>query len=360
MLLERNQKLEDEVKERTFLLENRKKELEEYINTIQTLESLHRSILNNTPDGIAVLSKWNDLLITNQTFRSIMSEVREDSLNTGDDFTPVLKFFFQENYSELIDVLEYEPRLFTKTSIEIEGRRVYYDIEFATDERSQNRIFYIRDVSDQEKALRDLEQSESLFRSLVDRMRAGVYVIQSEKVLFVNEQLRSIFDVPQDLSPEQLNLKEIIHPDDFQRVQKNIAMRLEGEIESVRYEARGIKFSGSEIWFEALGNVFEYEGRRAIIGTLIDITDRKRKERETANQLHALEEISFITSHELRNEHVKLNGIIQLLQNIDVEDDDLKMLIKASIPIFENLDLSIQKLNNYVRDSSTHFTSTIP
>lgn len=61
MLLERNQKLEDEVKERTFLLENRKKELKEYINTIQTLESLHRSILNNTLnntlDGIAVLSK---------------------------------------------------------------------------------------------------------------------------------------------------------------------------------------------------------------------------------------------------------------------------------------------------------------
>lgn len=100
MLLERNQKLEDEVKERTFLLENRKKELKEYINTIQTLESLHRSILNNTLnnnlDGIAVLSKWNDLLITNQTFRSITSEAREDRLNTGDETShPSSSFSFK-------------------------------------------------------------------------------------------------------------------------------------------------------------------------------------------------------------------------------------------------------------------------
>jgi diguanylate cyclase (GGDEF)-like protein len=61
-------------------------------------------------------------------------------------------------------------------------------------------------------------------------------------------------------------------------VQENIRRRLAGEAQTVRYSFRALRKDGQEIELEVHGAATEFQGRPAIIGTLLDITDRKRAE----------------------------------------------------------------------------------
>ncbi len=61
-------------------------------------------------------------------------------------------------------------------------------------------------------------------------------------------------------------------------VAENIAKRLAGQVRSVHYEFRGRHRDGRTINVEVHGSTIDLAGRRAIIGSLLDISDRKRAE----------------------------------------------------------------------------------
>jgi PAS domain-containing protein len=54
--------------------------------------------------------------------------------------------------------------------------------------------------------------------------------------------------------------------------------RLKGEPAPQRYEVRRLKKDGKTMWCEMMAAIIEYEGRPAIMGNMIDTTERKRAE----------------------------------------------------------------------------------
>jgi PAS domain S-box-containing protein len=54
--------------------------------------------------------------------------------------------------------------------------------------------------------------------------------------------------------------------------------RAAGRIQGEGVEYRGIRKDGSIVHIEAYGMLMEYQGKPAVMGTLIDITERKRAE----------------------------------------------------------------------------------
>jgi len=55
---------------------------------------------------------------------------------------------------------------------------------------------------------------------------------------------------------------------------------MEGEVDSVNYEAMGRKKDGTANWVEFYGNRINIDGEPAIIGSMIDINERKKAEEE--------------------------------------------------------------------------------
>jgi PAS domain S-box-containing protein len=70
----------------------------------------------------------------------------------------------------------------------------------------------------------------------------------------------------------------LVLPEDWPTVEENLRKRISGEIESIRYEFRGLTKSKKSIYVEVYGTRTVYHGRPAVIGTLLDITERKRAE----------------------------------------------------------------------------------
>jgi len=135
----------------------------------------------------------------------------------------------------------------------------------------------LRDIGQHKRAEEALKESEARYRMVTEGSLAGVYVIQDRGFAYVNPTMAQIFGYqPEDFRNGAVEPRELIHPDDLPLVQENVRRRLSGELEAAHYTFRGRHRDGSVIYCESFGRAVEYRGRPAIVGTLLDITERQR------------------------------------------------------------------------------------
>ncbi len=141
---------------------------------------------------------------------------------------------------------------------------------------------------EQEEARREIERR---FRILAESALAGVYLIQDGLLQHVNPAAAQMFGYTPEEVIGRLSPLDVVAPEDRERVREYIRQRMNGELTSIHYEFRGLRKDGSTFDCEVLGTVTEYQGRPAILGTILDITGRKQAEeaiRRHAAQLEAL------------------------------------------------------------------------
>jgi len=139
-------------------------------------------------------------------------------------------------------------------------------------------IGVIRDVSETMRAQEAQTAAEAKFRGLVEQSLVGIYVIQDGRFQYVNPKLAEIIGYTPDEVLAFESVLDVVVEDDHPIVKENIRKRLEGESKTVRYSFRAMRKDGEQVELEVHGAATEYLGRPAIIGTLLDITDRKRAE----------------------------------------------------------------------------------
>jgi PAS domain S-box-containing protein len=133
-----------------------------------------------------------------------------------------------------------------------------------------------RDITKRKEAEEALRQSELRFRMYTEGSLVGVYVVQDERLVYVNPVLAQFFGYTvQEMTG--LPALDLVHPEDRNLVRQKIAERLAGQ-PSERYSIRGIRKNGALIHCELLGRLVDYQGQPAILGSLLDITQRREAE----------------------------------------------------------------------------------
>jgi len=134
-----------------------------------------------------------------------------------------------------------------------------------------------------------LKSAELMFRSLVEQSLVGVYIIQSGRFPYVNPKLAEIFGYSQGELILSKTVPELVAPKDRTLVAQNVRKRVEGETQGIHYTFQGVRKDGSLIDVEVFGARTEFEGKPAVIGTLLDITERKRAEEQIREQAALLD-----------------------------------------------------------------------
>jgi len=130
-----------------------------------------------------------------------------------------------------------------------------------------------------------LKQSETKFRKITEKSIVGVYLIQDDLFRYVNPHMAEIFGYEvQDLINKR-GPKDLVFHEDWPIVEHHLKARLAGQMEAINYEFRGIKRTGEVLHQEVYGSRMDYNGRPAVIGTLVDVTRRVGVERNLAIQL---------------------------------------------------------------------------
>ncbi|MDH7480456.1 MAG: PAS domain S-box protein [Armatimonadota bacterium] len=131
---------------------------------------------------------------------------------------------------------------------------------------------------DRKKTEEALMEAESKYRSLVEESLVGVYIIQNGKLIYVNPRAAEIFGYTPDEVIEKKTALDLTAPESRALVAENISKRIRGEVKSIHYTFKGLKKDGSIIDVEVYGTRTTFKGKPAIIGTLLDITERVKAE----------------------------------------------------------------------------------
>lgn len=130
-----------------------------------------------------------------------------------------------------------------------------------------------------------LREADGLLQGLFSNALIGIYVIQDDRFVFVNQHLADLFGYTQHELCAGMGPMQLTAPEQQLMAQQEIDRRLRGESDASCYGFRGRRKNGSLIDVEVYGVATRYQGRLAIIGILLDVTERCTAEREVADQL---------------------------------------------------------------------------
>jgi PAS domain S-box-containing protein len=153
-----------------------------------------------------------------------------------------------------------------------------------------------RDITGRKRAEQALLESEGKFRHLAEKSMVGVYLIQDGLFRYVNEEFARIFGYRADEIIDHMGVQHVIYPEDLPLVQGSLRKRITGEVESVRYGFRIITRDRQVRHAEVFSSQTQYKGKPAVLGTLLDDTDRRSAEeslRRSAEQYQAITKTSM-------------------------------------------------------------------
>lgn len=138
----------------------------------------------------------------------------------------------------------------------------------------------------------DTEQNEApshdpVFRAWCDQALTGIYIFKDGKLSYVNRAMAQIlgYEISELIGAAPAFF---VHPEDLPKVNQNLQRRLSGEVESIRYEFRGVTKNGEIRNLEVLGTRTEIDGLPAIMGNLVDITEQKLAEQALQQEKNLL------------------------------------------------------------------------
>lgn len=179
-----------------------------------------------------------------------------------------------------------------------------------------------QDVTEQSRALEQLQQNEQRYRFLTDNMGDVIARIRpGGEIGYISAAIEAMIGETREVMAER-PVRDFIHQEDQTRLQAAIARCL-GSDRGQRLEYRLMHSDGHEVWVEGhFQAVTDEQGRREMVAVIRDISERKLLEAELMQALgkaeaaaRAKSEFLANMSHELRTPLTGVIGFSDLLRN---------------------------------------------
>ncbi len=115
---------------------------------------------------------------------------------------------------------------------------------------------------------------DEAFRALVEQSLGGAYVIREDGVPYVNRRFGEIFGYTPSKIMNSMQMEQLVHPRDRKLVKLKIGRRLSGADFETQYTFRGLRSDGQTVWCEVRGRRAMHKGKPAVLGMLLDVTER--------------------------------------------------------------------------------------
>lgn len=201
----------------------------------------------------------------------------------------------------------------------------------------------IVDISERKAMEEALRKSEEHYRQVIQSLQEGLFVLQDEKFLFVNDAIVDILGYTVEEMTGR-HFSSVIPPELRDEATRRNIRRRKGQSDSWSYEFRLLHKDGiTRIPVILSTNLTELDGKTAVVGTAKDITDRIKAEEEIKAAHKRLEEINQDLEQTIRErtkELTKANTQLLKLQkeNLQSQFDVLKQQVNPHF-LFNSLNV---------------------
>ena len=148
----------------------------------------------------------------------------------------------------------------------------------------------------------------------------GIYILEGTSAVYVNQCFAEMHGYTLEELIGKDKLRELTHPDDWEKAEQRVKRRLSaGPGYKEKLSFRGITKTGKTIYVEGHSAVTTYQGRPAVIGIGVDVTEQKKIEEELEKYRNHLEKLVEEKTAELNQANEELRQDIVRRQKVEKE-----------------------------------------
>jgi len=174
-----------------------------------------------------------------------------------------------------------------------------------------------RDITERRRSEEALRSAEAKYRALVEQSLMGVYIMQNDRLVYVNPKAADLLGYTQQELIDSEAPFAFVHEQDRALVADQLS-RLDPERSpSVQLAVRGVRKDGEVIQVEAFCSVAEFGNQRAILTTVHDISDRVKLEDQLrqAQKMEAVGRLAGGIAHDFNNLLTAIRGNAELMSH---------------------------------------------
>lgn len=214
----------------------------------------------------------------------------------------------------------------------------------------------------------DLKKSSARFEMVLQGSRAGIYEWNIKtNSFYVSPEWKSILGFSEDDMQEFKieDLAELTHPDDRERLEKGIYEHFATH-EPFQNESRRRHKNGSYRWIfdSGLSRTDEHGTIEVIVGSIIDITDRKNAELQVLDQNEILKKANqdldrfvYSASHDLRSPLTSVLGLLSIAEHATTMEE-IQTYHSMMRERIQKLDSFVTEVLEYSRNNQQEIVKT--
>ena len=284
--------------------------------SIRKSEAILKNIVDNAPIGIWYMNSMGKIEFVNKKFCNsigITEQAFKSVAHYSEIYPPeAAKVCMESDQYALNNV---GPQIFQENYQFTDGKIHELEIiKFQILEENTGKLGLIglmRDITEENQAKLELEESENRYRTLIELLPEPIAVNSFGKVVYVNPAAIKMFGAKNADEILGKDIFDFVHPDFKEFTIQRMEVIYNGGPDIEMGESRLLKLDGTIIEVEAQGNSIVYNGQKAIQISMRDVTKRKHAEREMLLSNERYEFVTKATSDSIWDWNLITNKVIR-------------------------------------------------
>ena len=140
-------------------------------------------------------------------------------------------------------------------------------------------LLLLADISERKAAAAELSERARSYRQIVQSSRQGIAVLRDGKVLLANRALANLFGYPRARGiAAGTEFRRLVAPTDRARFKRTHDPARAARLAAAGTDYEGRRVDGNPVWFQSLAQRVEWEGKPAVLATIMDTTAPRQAE----------------------------------------------------------------------------------